>query len=89
MIHDDITNDLDIDPEVVVNQDVAKPSNLWPRHLGVRLNHVSRKVVSCLANDLEVTFDRVLCHLDKICATGPILDQGEVPLAPGNSLKNV
>lgn len=63
---DHITNDLELDPEILVYKDVSEASDLRPSDLWMRVGDFHRQVVRCLSNDLEVALDRVLCHIGEI-----------------------
>ena len=66
MRFDNITHRLNVDTKVLVNEDVPKPSNLWPCDLGMSVSDLHREMGHGFADDLKVPFDGILRHVDKI-----------------------
>lgn len=61
-----VTNRGDIHPEVLVHEDISESADLRPGDLGMRVGELVREVVRCLADDLEIPFDGILCHVDEV-----------------------
>ena len=52
--------DIPVHAEVVVNEPIAHASDLGPLHIAVRLSERLGQVLDCLADDFEISDDRVL-----------------------------
>ncbi len=61
---DHVANDVDIDPELLVDEYVPEAADLRPGDLGVRIGDLRRQVVRRLSDDLKVPLDGVLRHVD-------------------------
>ncbi len=66
MRHDDVPNNVSLHSEVLVDEDVAESSDLGPSDLWVRIPYLSREMIRSLSDDLQVTFNGVLSHQDKV-----------------------
>lgn len=83
---DDVADNFDVDPEVLVDQDVPEATDLRPGNVRVRSGDLLREVVDGFADNLQIAFDRVLRHLRQITIAN---QQGDVSVAPLNGLKYV
>ena len=63
---DHVANGVDVDAEVLVNEDVPKPSNLRPRDLGMSVGDLLRETGHGFTDDLKIPLDGILSHIDKI-----------------------
>lgn len=82
-----VANSRDVDPEVVVHENVAEAADLRPGDLGVRLGQLGREVLRSLADDLKVSLDGVLSHLNDVAIT--VGQRVDVPPASVDRLKDV
>ena len=55
--------DVDVDPEVFVDQDVPEPGDLLPLDLGTASPEICREALDGFADDLEVPHHRVDRHV--------------------------
>jgi len=83
---DDIANDAPVDPEVLMDEDVAEAPDLRPRDLRVRTGDLFGKMVHGLTDDLAVALDRILCHLHDLTLG---IKSDDVPLATFDRLENI
>ena len=63
---DHVTNCIDVDPEVLVNEDVPEPADLRPRDLWVCIGNRCREMIRRFADNLQVPFNRVLGHVSQV-----------------------
>lgn len=84
---DNVAHGRDIDPEVLVNEDIAEATDLRPSDLWVRLGEFCGQVFRGLADDLQVALDGVLGHVDQV---GVVTAQCvEIPVATVDRLQDV
>lgn len=62
----DFANGIHIDAEIPVHEDTSEASDLRPGNLWVCVGELSGKMVRCFADDLEVPFDGVFCHVNEV-----------------------
>lgn len=83
-----VGNNLDVYPEVLVYQDVSEPPYLNPWHFGVIFCQLGRQVLDGFTNDLEVAFDSILRHLHSNWVGGR-LGERNVATALGDRTQDV
>lgn len=86
MCFDYIEDNVNVDPEVLVDEDVPEAADLRPGDLRVHIRDLRRQVVHGLADDLQVALDRILCHLHYACVS---VECGGIPLAPLDGLESI
>lgn len=63
MGHYDIAHDLDVDAEVLVHENISKPSNLWPCDFGMCVRDCRGEMIHSLADDLKIPLNGVHRHI--------------------------
>ena len=59
LVLDNVPEDLYVDPEVLVNQDVAQSADLLPLDVGATRAELLRQALDCLTDHFEIAHDGV------------------------------
>lgn len=85
LVVDDVTDHVGIDPEVLVDHDIAQAGDRGPGNVGVFGTSLLGQRTDRLAKDGEVPQDRVVCHRPEIAG----IEMTCVRLAPFDRREHV
>nr|WP_258070591.1 hypothetical protein [Pseudoclavibacter sp. AY1F1] len=89
MTQDDVANCLKINTEILVDENVAQAADLRPWNLRVRVDGLSRQVLRCLTEDLQIPLEGFGRHVEIDLLAVAILEHTDVPRAPIDGLEDV